>query len=167
MQSLYILRHGQAVAQGTPGFADDDRPLTEKGEKQMHQVAKGLRRLKLDLDRIVTSPLPRAQRTAEIVAEVLDLEDRLETSDALRTGQGASSIRDWLANRSEARLMIVGHNPGLSDLVTLLATKSTANVPFCNLEKGGLAAFRFDESNPEWIELQWLTTPKLIRRLLD
>ncbi|CAN5911359.1 phosphohistidine phosphatase SixA [soil metagenome] len=163
MQELYLLRHGIAVPHGTPGYADDDRPLTEKGEKQLRKVAKGLLRLDLELDRIVTSPLPRARRTAEIVAEILDLTDRLEDSDALRANRDAPAIRDWISARSEARLMIVGHNQALSDLVALLAIGSTNFVPFCDLEKGGLAAFRDDGSGR--LQLDWLATPRLIRRL--
>ena len=76
MNELYILRHGIAVEPGTPGIPDDERPLTPKGEKRMRQIARGLRKLDLKLDRIVTSPLPRARATAEIVADVLDARDR-------------------------------------------------------------------------------------------
>ena len=61
MNDLYIVRHGIAVDPGTPGMADDERPLTSKGEKRMRQVARGLSKLELKLDRIVTSPLPRAR----------------------------------------------------------------------------------------------------------
>src|SRR5262249_33360692 len=111
MKDLYILRHGTAVAPGTPGIPDDDRPLTPKGVKRMQQIARGLRRLDRERDRIVTSPLPRARRTAEIVASELEAEDRLVIADALRTGSNAAAIRNWLRDRSEDRLMIVGHNP--------------------------------------------------------
>src|SRR3954470_5009214 len=105
MIRLYLVRHGIAVPHGTPGIADDDRPLTDEGEKRMKQVAKGLRHLGVQPDRIVTSPLPRARRTAEIVAEVLDLESALEDADALRAGNSAASIREWLHSRPEPNLM--------------------------------------------------------------
>ena len=71
MTDLYIVRHGIAVEPGTPGIPDDERPLTAKGEKRMRQIAQGLRKLDLKLDRIVTSPLPGRRTTAEIIAEVL------------------------------------------------------------------------------------------------
>ena len=160
---LYVLRHGIAVPHGTPGVAESDRPLTPKGEEHVEQVAEGLERLELRLDRIVTSPLPRARRTAEIVAEVLDLEDRLENSDALRAGAPPTSIRDWLAARPEQRLMIVGHNPDLTELVALLL--GLPGEPPFELKKGGLAALR---SNPAGgFVLHWLATPRLVRRLSD
>src|SRR4051812_2946190 len=42
MTELYILRHGIAYPHGTPGMADDDRPLTPKGEERCKQISKGL-----------------------------------------------------------------------------------------------------------------------------
>lgn len=95
MERLYLLRHGIAVPHGTPGIEDDDRPLTPKGEKRVRQVAYGLKHLGLDVQKIVSSPLPRAYRTAEIVARVLESPDLLETADELRAGASADSIASW------------------------------------------------------------------------
>jgi phosphohistidine phosphatase len=160
---LYVLRHGIAVPHGTPGVPEADRPLTSKGESQVEEVAKGLKRLDLGLDRVVTSPLPRARRTAEIVAEELGLEDRLENDDALRAGASPRSIRDWLAGRPEQRLMIVGHNPDLTDLVGLLVGLSSGPPPF-DLKKAGVAALRASEGGG--YRLHWFATPRLIRELI-
>jgi phosphohistidine phosphatase len=164
MNRLYLLRHGIAVPYGTPGIEDDDRPLTPKGEKRMREVACGLRKLDLKLDRIVSSPAPRALRTAEIVAAELDLKEHLETDDALRPGQTASSIRDWLQKRSEDRLMIVGHDPAFSELVGLLATGEPRR-SITELKKGGIAAFSANAEGS--LQLHWLATPRIIRRLIE
>ena len=59
MTDLFILRHGIAIPHGTPGIADDERPLTSKGERRIHQVGRGLAALRLGVEKIVTSPLPR------------------------------------------------------------------------------------------------------------
>lgn len=159
MDRLYILRHGVAVPSGTPGIADDDRPLTPEGEHELLRVAKRLKRLRLDADRIVTSPLPRARRTAELVAPRLGLAATLEVADALRAGQGAEPIADWLSGRSERRLIVVGHDPALSDLVGLLVTGS-ADPPLCELEKAGVAALR-GRGDGRYL-LDWLATPRLL-----
>src|SRR5262249_59652483 len=103
MDELYILRHGIAVEHGTPGIPDDERPLTPEGRRRMRQIARGLRRLDLRPDRIVTSPLPRASATAEIVAGVLEPEQGLETADVLRAGSDARAIRDLLSPRADSR----------------------------------------------------------------
>ena len=168
MKELYILRHGIAVEPGTPGIPDDERPLTPKGEKRMREIARGLRRLDLTLDRIVTSPLPRARSTAEIVADALDADDLLETADILRAGSDAAAIQGWLRGRTEDRLMIVGHNPALSDLITLLVLGSSQSGPqVCDLKKGGIAALESHPVTPDRYELVWVATPRLIRRLAD
>jgi phosphohistidine phosphatase len=164
MPDIYLLRHGIAVSHGTPDIPDDERPLTPEGEKRMRQVARGLKRLDLKLDRIVTSPLPRALKTAQIVAEVLGMEDLLETNDALRAGRDASSIRDWVHTRPEQSLMLVGHNPAFNELVGLLVT-GEPGVPICELHKGGIAAL---SSGPDGgLKLDWLARPRLFRQLAD
>jgi phosphohistidine phosphatase len=163
MNRLYLLRHGIAVPPGTPGVEDDDRPLTPKGEKRMREIARGLRRLDLKLDRIVSSPVPRALRTAEIVADALGITARLDTDEALRPGRSAPFIRDWLHGREEGSLMIVGHDPAFSQLVGLL-TQGDAGQPITELKKGGIAAFRAEPEGE--LKLDWLARPKLFRKLL-
>jgi phosphohistidine phosphatase len=133
----------------------------------MHQVASGLRRLDLRLDRIITSPLPRARATAEIIADELDAENRLETAEVLRAGAGAEEIAGWLRERTEDRLMIVGHNPALTDLITLLVLGASRPQPqVCELKKGGLAALQPSPSSSDRFDLIWVATPRLVRRLV-
>src|SRR4051812_46899950 len=158
MRRLYLLRHGIAVPHGTPGYDEDDqRPLTPQGERRMKQVARGLRRLDLELDRIVTSPLPRARRTAEIVAKILKCEEVLEDADALRADRSAASIRDWIGTQPEPRLMLVGHDPWISELVGLLTPGAVAVPPLCQLRKGGLAAL--SDTPDGQLQLDWLARP--------
>lgn len=166
MKELYILRHGIAVEPGTPGIPDDERPLTARGQKRMHEIAHGLRRLDLKLDRILTSPLPRARETAEIVADVLDAENQVETAEILTAGSDVASIETWVRERAENRIMLVGHNPSLSDLITLLVLgKRKPGPPICDLKKGGIAALEPSGSSPDRYDLLWIATPRLIRRL--
>jgi phosphohistidine phosphatase len=162
MVELYLVRHGIAVPHGTAGLADDDRPLTDEGVKEMRKVARGLKRLKIAPDRILTSPLPRARGTAVIVAERLGREEALEDADELRAGRDATSIRDWLDTRAEPSLMIVGHDPAFSDLIGLLVGAGIGH-SICDLEKGGVAAFR--ASGPKRWVLDWIATPRMLRKL--
>ena len=66
---LYIVRHAIAVPRGTPGIPDDDRALTEEGRTKMRVNALGLRALNFLPELILSSPLPRARETAEILLE--------------------------------------------------------------------------------------------------
>jgi len=162
MTELYVLRHGIAVLRETAEVPDKARPLTPKGRKRMRQIGRGLRGLGVEPDRIISSPLPRAWETAEIVAEALGLSDRLETSEMLSDDRSAKSIRDWVLTREEPRLMIVGHNPGFSLLLSLLATGSTSTLR-CDLKKGGLAALSAQDGGR--FGLDWIAPPLLLRRL--
>jgi phosphohistidine phosphatase len=166
MTELYIVRHGIAVDPGTPGIPDDERPLTPKGEKRMRQIARGLRMLNLKVDRIITSPLPRARATAEIIADALDARKILETTNVLQTGSSAATVERWLRERTEERLMIVGHNPTLSDLLSLLVLGSTQPL-ICDLKKGGVAALGQNGGAKDLYELHWIAPPRLIRGLMD
>jgi phosphohistidine phosphatase len=164
MIELYVLRHGIAVPHGTPEIADDERPLTPKGRERMREIGRGLRRLGLAPERIISSPLPRAWETAEIVANALRKSDRLEASEVLRADRDAASIRDWIYTRPEDRLMIVGHNPSLSDLLGLLVTGSDG-FQLCELKKGGIAVLSTRAEGG--FTLDWIAPPLILRRLAD
>ena len=163
MDRLYLLRHGIAVSPGTEGYEDDERPLTATGERRVRTIPRALARVNVKRDRILTSPLPRAHRTAEIVVEELDQPEILETAEELRSGKPASSIKTWLESRPERRVMIVGHDPSFSNLVGLLLCDD-GKTPLVTLRKGGIAAFN---AMPEgrWL-LDWMSRPRLIRRLV-
>jgi phosphohistidine phosphatase len=164
MNELYLVRHAIAVPHGTPDIPDDQRPLTTKGRKRMRLISRGLLRLGVMPDRIVTSPLPRARETAEIVAAALGIANRLETSDSLHAGRDAASLRDWVLARGEDRLMIVGHNPGFSELLGLLATGLTDPL-LCDLKKGGVAALAARADGG--FALDWIAQPRLLRLMGD
>lgn len=164
MTKLYILRHGIAVPHGTLGMTDDERPLTAEGEKKTHEIGKGLNQLDLQLDRIVTSPVLRARRTAEIVAEELGMSDRLGVAAQLSTSSSATAIREWLREQQHDRLMIVGHNPTLSDLIGLLVLQEMGRLPI-ELKKGGMAVLSKVGAAGSRYELEWLVPPTLLRRL--
>ena len=58
---LYIQRHAIAVERGTGSYkTDSQRPLTDKGAKKMHRIAKGMQALRLSFDGILSSPFVRA-----------------------------------------------------------------------------------------------------------
>src|SRR6266481_7389445 len=90
---LYFLRHGEAQ---WPDWkkSDDERPLTKRGKKEMHEVAAFLRRLKVQPDLILTSPLPRAAQTAEIAAQHLEVKCREE--QRLAPGFGAAELEQLI-----------------------------------------------------------------------
>ena len=151
---LYFLRHGEA---DWPDWekSDDERPLTKRGKKEIHEVARFLKRVKARPDLIVTSPLPRASQTAEIAADHLKVkccEDKL-----LSPGSGRQELERLLKKYPEESLMIVGHEPDFSHTISQLTGASL------KLSKAGVALVELDRS---WRSgrLLWLFPPKFSRR---
>jgi phosphohistidine phosphatase len=158
---LYILRHAIAMDRQEWQENDDKRPLTEDGAAKMKRNASGILRLAPKLDHILTSPLTRARQTAEIVNKLYNL--KLRETSALAPGGKFSSLFDELKNYpDESRVMIVGHQPHLGDLLAfLIAGPSARNIP---LKKGGLACLALDKIAPAaTAQLQWLAMPKMLR----
>src|SRR5689334_18964788 len=127
---LYFLRHGEA---DWPNWKkdDDERPLTKRGKKEMHEVAGFLKRIKARPDLIVTSPLPRASQTAEIAAERLNVKCREDK--VLSPGFRRADLERLLKKYPEERLMIVGHEPDFSETISELTGGSL------KLSKAGIA----------------------------
>ena len=107
---------------------------------------------------------PDTRLIQDELAERLGMTARLEADDVLRPGSPAGAIEDWLATREDADLMLVGHNPNLTDLLGLLLGMPAGPLPF-DLKKAGAAALRAGDTGR--YELQWLVTPKLVRGLTD
>ncbi len=154
---VYFLRHGKADRSQWDGD-DDARPLTAEGEKELRREAKIMRTMDLALDLIVTSPLARAYRTAEIVADELGLGGRLAVDARLAHGFDVRRLEQLLAAHAPAQsVMVVGHEPDFSATVSELIGGGDVV-----MKKGGLA--RVDVTAPVagGGELVWLLTPPLL-----
>ena len=163
---FYIMRHGLASPRTSAGITDDaKRPLTPEGKKKMQEIARGLLRLGLELDWIVTSPLVRAVETAGIVSDSLDSKIPMDISDALRPGGSPEALFALLAKHTHRkRVMVVGHEPDLGELAArLVGAGRNANL---SLRKGGCCRIDFDEFPPKSPgQLVWWLTPRVLRKL--
>lgn len=171
---LYLLRHGSAADLGESGIVRDaDRPLTDEGRAKMKQEAKGMQKLGLAFDCIFTSPLLRTRQTAEIVAEVLGLKDRVIVTEALAPGQ---SFAHGVNKRAEifievgthecSRALLVGHQPDMSEFASiLLHGQRGVNIEF---KKGALCAIEVTSLPPPAPgALLWLLTPRQLKLIAE
>ena len=151
---IYFLRHGEA---DWPDWkkSDDERPLTDFGKKEVRDVVKFLARLKVRPDLIVTSPLPRASQTAKIAAEYLKA--KLRQDELLAPGFGISELRTILKRHHAKVLMLVGHEP---DFTTIISGLTGASL---KLSKAGFALLDVDPESEEG-KLLWLFPPKFARK---
>lgn len=159
--NLYLLRHGIAAEPGATGFKDDERPLVPKGVQKLGKVARALGKLEISFDLILSSPYLRARQTAEIIAEKLDLKKRLEFADALMPGNAPGKLIALLEHFEPPppEVLLVGHEPFLSDLISLLISgQTTSSVA---MKKGGLCKLGVERLRPgRCATLEWLLTPK-------
>jgi phosphohistidine phosphatase len=154
---LTILRHGIAVKRG-PGVQEPKRALTAKGAAKMHAIARAMNALSLEFDVILSSPWLRARQTAAIVAEELDAAKRLELSPLLLPAAELSDLVEQVRAYNRDRVLLVGHEPALSTLISILTTGSE-DAPIL-LKKGGLC--RLDAGDLRYGQcatLAWLLTP--------
>ena len=157
---LYLLRHGIAVELGTAGIKrDEDRTLTAEGTGKIKEGVRTMRRLKLSFDKIFSSPYPRALETARIVARGLDATKKVETIDALKPGGTLQEIIEILRPYHSQTILLVGHEPKLSGLISFLISGRPALS--ITMKKGGLAKLSVDVLEyGKCATLNWILTPR-------
>jgi phosphohistidine phosphatase len=150
---IYFLRHGEA---DWPDWkkSDDERPLTDKGKDEMHQVGAFLANLSVNPAVVLTSPLPRAAQTADIAARYIDA--KCVEEELLVPGFGRSELKKLLRQHGSGNLMLVGHEPDFSKTICKL---TGARV---KLAKAGIALVEVDDSLENG-RLLWLFPPKIAK----
>jgi phosphohistidine phosphatase len=115
---LYLVRHADAVSEDVAG-TDDLRWLSARGREAARGLARLLREQNVELDAVVSSPLPRAMQTAELVANGLDYLGVIEAMAELAPGCHPRRAAEELGARGRA-VLVVGHEPTISALGAFL-----------------------------------------------
>jgi phosphohistidine phosphatase len=163
---VIVLRHGEAGKSMRPSPADAERGLTVSGAEEVEDVARAMKKMKLGLDLIATSPLRRALQTAEIAARVLQKEDVLESWPELRPEGRTTDLYSRLSKLPpDSAVALVGHEPYLSAMVSELIGGGEKSLRI-SLKKSGLAKVDVRGFTPRpQGELRWLLTPRQVIRL--
>lgn len=157
---VYFLRHGVAE-DSSPDGTDASRRLTKRGTEEMEALGAWMARAGIRVDCIVTSPLVRAAQTASLVAEHLNLADRLLTDDRVASNMNVNLLGQLASlDRLDASLMVVGHEPSMSSTISSLIGGGEII-----MKKGALALVEADVLEPGGGALVWLVTPRLLRGL--
>jgi phosphohistidine phosphatase len=131
MKHLILLRHAKSSWKNST-LDDADRPLAERGERDAPHMAARLKNRGAQPTLLLTSPARRALRTAEIVGPALGLgAAQMRTVPELYLAS-PNDIRGVLATQDDAHdcVLLVGHNPGLTELVNeLLPGLALDNLP--------------------------------------
>jgi len=120
VKTLLILRHAKSSWKD-PDLSDHDRPLNKRGKKDASRIGRLILEQEIVPDLILSSSAKRAQKTALKVAEELEYDGTLTISrDIYAFGYDAYlEMLSGLPNEINS-VMIVGHNPGLEELIEIL-----------------------------------------------
>ncbi|MDB2705352.1 histidine phosphatase family protein [Pseudomonadota bacterium] len=149
---LLLLRHGKSSPWDSVD-GDFDRTLTEQGQRHVKRVALYLQQNNLIPDFILSSPAQRAFHTATIVCQSLGIDpDTIHVNNQIYNAQYEDlfNVITQCPQRSD-RVLLVGHNPALEELVTFLSSNSTPQFTNQNhLSPSSLAHLQTEE---EWSKL--------------
>jgi phosphohistidine phosphatase len=164
---VYLIRHAAAQPLGQKNdFTDEKRTLTAEGRERMREAAKGLRKIDVEFDLILTSPLVRAVETAEIIAAALGYDKKLiEQITALAPGGSHEKLISNIKSHSGAEsIALVGHQPDLGQFASrITGCGSEFGV---DLKKGSVCCINVAETVPALRGgLVWMMTTKQLRML--
>ncbi|HEX8633581.1 MAG TPA: histidine phosphatase family protein [Pyrinomonadaceae bacterium] len=129
MKTLLLLRHARP-AQVSPTGRDFDRPLVEEGRADALLIGQLLRRRQLRPEAVICSPATRALQTADYAIEAARLRTRLLFYDRIYEATAEQLIEVVSEAGGEAEtLLLVGHNPGLQELLERLTGEHAPMLP--------------------------------------
>jgi len=140
MKTIYIVRHAKS-SWNTIEIPDEQRPLMEKGKKRTKKVIDYLHDNHIKVDYIISSHAVRAHETAKILAHALKYPiDNIKIDSQVYYANGDAILNQFydLPDRFNS-VMIVGHNPALTDFVNLFL-----KTPIENLPTSGIVSFSFE-----------------------
>lgn len=151
MKTLYIVRHAKS-SWADPDQNDFERPLNDRGKRDAPRMGKRLKEKGIAPDVLITSPAKRAKSTAKRIAKVLEYPKEKIVSVRKLYHASEEEILTVVQSLKEKHdhVMMVGHNPGLTDFVNALIDQSTDidNMPTC-----GIVAVSFPATL--WKDVNW------------
>ena len=153
--ALYLVQHGVSAA----GDIDPGKGLTERGREETALIAGVAQSYGISVAQIVHSGKKRAAETAAIFHRTLSLKTPLERLDGL---QPLDDVKSFAQNNSpESGLMVIGHLPFLSRLVSLLTTGSE-DIRVYRFQNSGIVCLDADDADGslDWF-IRWTLNPDI------
>jgi phosphohistidine phosphatase len=138
-----LIRHAKS-SWDDPALADFDRPLNGRGKRDAPEMGRRLAERGVDPDALLTSPARRARKTARQIAAALDFPQRdiLEEEEIYEASLPALISVVHGLDDQWGEVILVGHNPGCTELANYLSDLRIENIPTC-----GVAAIDFEQES--------------------
>lgn len=144
MRELILLRHAHAEP-AAPGQDDIDRPLSREGQAEAEAAGKWLKAHGYVPDRVLCSPSRRTRETLEQVLLTLGYVEQLQDARIYEATPG-TLVQVADEHREHARVLLVGHNPGLEQMAALLTSGQSGE--FRGMPAGAVAVLRLAADAP-------------------
>jgi len=130
MKTLTVFRHAKS-SWADAELADRDRPLNRRGERDAPAMGARLRDAGIRPSLILASPAVRAWETAKLLAKEISYPLEFLQREPGLYHAGVNKLFDIIAAQDEGfnNIVVVGHNPGLTDLANVLVPGVTGNIP--------------------------------------
>lgn len=166
MPELLIMRHAKSDW-GAGLSSDQERPLSPRGVKAAKRMGKFITKVGTVPDLILSSPAVRARTTAELANKAGKWAAPMEIVEAFYGGGLTDVLNGVAAYGSTAdRILITGHEPTWSDLVSLLTGGSLVAMPTAAVACISVVGSTWTRLGANCAELQWHITPRMIKPLV-
>lgn len=165
MLELLVMRH--AKSDWDAGADDHERPLAERGVRSARKVGRFLARVEMVPELVISSTAVRARTSAELAAEAGGWSCPIERTSAFYDTDPAAVLAEIVTRDAPPRLMVVGHDPTWSELVSLLAGGGAVRLPTAAVACLELPMNSWQAVAPGKGRLVWLVTPKLLQAAGD
>jgi len=152
---LYLMQHGRPVAKEE----NPERPLTSQGIDDVKKMAEFLEKYGVRVSRVLHSGKTRAKQTAEIIISRLNPGEEPIEQQGLSPMDDAKNIFEQINKVDEEDMMIVGHQPHLGRLISLLIVGSES-VSVVAFQQGGVVCLSRDNDR-HW-SISWMLVPEMI-----
>ncbi|MCX7877711.1 MAG: histidine phosphatase family protein [Ignavibacteria bacterium] len=134
MKSVIFVRHAKS-SWDDPSLDDEERPLNKRGKKSAPLMGKVLRSKNEFPEIIVTSQAKRAYDTALILAEEIGYPVEKIITDKVLYMPSPENVLKVMEKYliSHKKIMLVSHNPGITEFVNLLTGAGIDNIPTCGI----------------------------------
>ena len=133
--NLYLLRHAKSSWES---YEDDhDRVLSERGRNDASTLGEYLHKNNINFENTLCSTSRRTRETISIINEVYPCSTEINYLDSLYHAS-SNKIKEIIQNYSNKSLLIVGHNPGVSELISDLLKSNLVDYPTCVFAKFNL-----------------------------
>ncbi len=161
MKTLTILRHAKS-SWGDANLVDHDRPLNARGKRDAPIMAARMAVFGIRPSLILSSSARRAWSTAKEVAKELSYPAEFLQREHDLYHAGVSRLLDVLAEQDTGfnNILLVGHNPGLTDFANYLVPDLTDNIPTCGYLSVNFELDNWNLKDAESVELVIYDYPK-------